>query len=152
MVSRAYEIEALHDAGLHGEGMTIAIVSFDTFTPSDVDLFDQPFSYAGALPSRSFGCPARPTEIGEGTGEVALDFHVIRGIAPRAQIINYEGPNTCRWLRAPIARIVADGRAKIVSISWGLCENWSSLDGDRRRAARVRRRLCRRHQHLLLVR
>ena len=40
-VARAYEIEPLHDAGFRGEGQTVAIVSFDTYTPSDVDFFDE---------------------------------------------------------------------------------------------------------------
>lgn len=131
VVSRAYEIEPLHNAGLHGEGMTIAIVSFDTFTPSDVDLFDQRFNNAGAPPVEIVRLPGTPDEIGPGTGEVALDIQVIRGIAPKAQIINYEGPNTSDGFVPIVARIVADGRAKIVSISWGLCENWSSVEAMR---------------------
>lgn len=126
-VSTAYEIDPLHDAGLNGEGMTIAIVSFDTFTPSDVELFDRNFGYSGGLPVELIRLPGSPTEIGEGAGEVALDIQVIRGIAPKAQILNYEGPNTSDGFVPIIAQIVADGRAKIVSISWGLCENWSAV-------------------------
>ena len=125
-VSTAYEIDPLHDAGLNGEGMTIAIVSFDTFTPSDVELFDQNFGNSGGMPVELIRLPGSPTEIGEGAGEVALDIQVIRGIAPKAQILNYEGPNTSDGFVPIISRIVADGRAKIVSISWGLCENWNS--------------------------
>jgi kumamolisin len=53
---------------------------------------------------------------------VALDVQVVRGIAPEAQIINYEGPKTGAGIAALMARIVADGRADIVSISWGGCE------------------------------
>jgi subtilase family serine protease len=131
VVSRAYEIEPLHAAGLHGEGMTIAIVSFDTFTPSDVDVFDQRFNNSDGLPVELVRLPGAPDEIGDGTGEVALDIQVIRGIAPKAQIINYEGPNTSDGFVPIVARIVADGRAKVVSVSWGLCENWSSLDAMR---------------------
>ena len=123
-VARAYEIEPLHATGFDGAGQTVAIISFDTFTPSDVELFDQ-----------REGIDAPPVEIvrlrnaaeepGPGTGEVALDIQVIRGIAPQAQIINYEGPNTANGFAALVARIVADGRAEIVSISWGLCEKYS---------------------------
>lgn len=126
-VSTAYEIDPLHDAGLNGEGMTIAIVSFDTFTPSDVELWDQNFGNTGGLPVELIRLPGSPTEIGDGAGEVALDIQVIRGIAPKAQILNYEGPNTSDGFAPILARIVADGRAKIVSISWGLCENWTSV-------------------------
>jgi kumamolisin len=125
-VSTAYEIDPLHEAGLNGEGMTIAIVSFATFTPSDVELFDQTFGFAGGTPVEIVRLPGALTELDEGSGEVALDIQVIRGIAPKAQIINYEGPNTADGFVPIISRIVADGRAKIVSISWGLCENWSS--------------------------
>jgi kumamolisin len=131
VVSRAYEIEPLHNAGLHGEGMTIAIISFDTFTPSDVDLFDQRFNNAGAPPVEIVRLPGAVDEIGDGAVEVALDIQVIRGIAPKAQILTYEGPNSDDGFVPTVSRIVADGRAKIVSISWGLCENWSSVEAMR---------------------
>ena len=47
---------------------------------------------------------------------------MIRAVAPAAQILNYEGPNNGGAIAAVIDRIVADGRADIVSISWGSCE------------------------------
>ncbi len=124
-VARAYEIEPLHAAGMRGEGQVVAIVSFDTFTPSDVDLFD---SREGISAPRVeiVRIPGASDEPGSGTGEVALDIQVIRGIAPQTRIINYEGPNTANGFAALMARIVADGLAEIVSISWGLCEKYSS--------------------------
>ena len=125
-VAAAYEIKPLHDAGLHGEGMTIAIVSFDKFTPSDVTLFDQTFGIQGAPPVDVVHLEGGPEELGSGSGEVALDIQVIRGIAPQAQIISYEGPNVSDGFAPTMSRIVADGRAQIVSISWGLCENQSN--------------------------
>ena len=123
-VARAYEIEPLHQQGLRGEGQVVAIVSFDTFTDSDVDLFDQ----REGLDSPAVEVvrvPGASTDPGPGTGEVALDIQVIRGIAPRARLINYEGPNTNDGFAAIISRIVADGQAQIASISWGLCEKYS---------------------------
>ena len=62
---------------------------------------------------------------------MALDIQVIRGIAPKARIINYEGPNTHDGYAALMARIVADGQAKIVNISWGLCEKYTLRDSVR---------------------
>jgi len=126
-VARAYEIGPLHDAGLHGEGLTIAIISFDTFTPSDVTRFDERSGIVGAPPVEIVRLSGAVEEPGSGTGEVALDIHVIRGIAPLAQIITYEGPNTADGFVPTVSRIVADGRAQIVSVSWGLCENQSSV-------------------------
>ncbi|MEO8625551.1 MAG: protease pro-enzyme activation domain-containing protein, partial [Candidatus Limnocylindrales bacterium] len=130
-VAAAYEIKPLHDAGLDGEGMTIAIVSFDKFTPSDVTLFDQTFGIQGAPPVDVVHLDGGAEELGGGSGEVALDIQVIRGIAPKAQIISYEGPNTSEGFAPTMARIVADERAQIVSISWGLCENQSSVSAMR---------------------
>ncbi|MEX2546640.1 MAG: S53 family peptidase [Chloroflexota bacterium] len=124
-VARAYEIDPLHAAGMRGEGQVVAIVSFDTFTPSDVDLFDAREGVA-APRVEIVRVPGAADEPGSGTGEVALDIQVIRGIAPQARIINYEGPNTANGFAALMARIVADGLAEIVSISWGLCEKYSS--------------------------
>ena len=129
-VSTAYEIDPLHDQGLRGEGQVVAIVSFDTFTPSDVDLFDQREGI-DSPPVEVVRVAGAPTEIGSGTGEVALDIQVIRGIAPAARLINYEGPNTQDGFAAIISRIVADGEAQIASISWGLCEKYSIADAIR---------------------
>ena len=121
-VARAYEIEPLHAAGLHGQDQAVAIVSFDTFTPSDVDLFDERRAI-DSPPVELVRLDGARTEPGPGTGEVALDIQVIRGIAPQARIINYEGPNSADGFAGIINRIVADDQVRIVSISWGLCEN-----------------------------
>jgi kumamolisin len=102
----------------------VAIVSFDTFTPSDVQLFDAREGF-DAPPIDTVRIPGAEEDPGPGTGEVALDIQVIRGIAPQTQLINYEGPNTSDGFAAVISRIVADARAQIVSISWGLCEKYS---------------------------
>jgi kumamolisin len=123
-VARAYEIEPLQEAGMHGEGQVVAIVSFDTFTPSDVGLFDAREGF-DAPPIETVRIPGAVQDPGPGTGEVALDIQVIRGIAPQTRIINYEGPNTADGFAALISRIVADGQTQIVSISWGLCEKYT---------------------------
>jgi kumamolisin len=126
VVATAYEISPLHDAGFVGDGMNIAIVSFDTFTPADIPVFDQQMGISGAPDVQKVTLPGGPDEPGGGTGEVALDIQVIRGIAPHAQITSYEGENSSEGLVPVIARIVADGRAKIISNSWGTCENRNS--------------------------
>src|SRR5204863_6332202 len=76
-VAAAYEIKPLHDAGLHGEGMTIAIVSFDKFTPSDVTLFDHDFNIHGAPAVDIVHLEGGAEDLGDGAGEVALDIQVI---------------------------------------------------------------------------
>ncbi len=126
VASRAYEIDPLHDAGFHGEGQSIAIVSFDTFTDDEVAFFDQQAGITGAPAVERVALPGSLDTPGSEAPEVALDIEVIRGIAPKARIINYEGPNNSSGLVPIVKQIVKDGKVKIVSDSWGYCENHSN--------------------------
>lgn len=128
LVASAYEITPLHDAGVLGQGMDIAIVSFDTYTDSDLRDFDRQMGISGAPDVKRVTLPGGPDSPGDGAGEVSLDLEVIRGIAPGAQITSYEGENSAEGLVPVIRRIVADGKAKIISNSWGSCENRNSKD------------------------
>ena len=122
--AKAYDVGPLWDAGIHGEGQTIAILSLDSFRASDVQLYDRT---AGIPPG---GSPVErvPVEggatVGPGRAETALDIDVIRGIAPMAHILNYEGKDTkVNTSIQVLNQIIEDGRADIVSDSWGTCDD-----------------------------
>ena len=121
VIDRAYELEGLRALNLHGEGQTVAIVSLDTFDPDDVAQFDQLAGTSGP-PVEKVAVDGGVRRPGDGQGEVNLDIDVIRAVAPKAQILDYEAPNKGGAIGAIIDRIVADGRADIASISWGSCE------------------------------
>ena len=127
---RVYGMEELERRGRLGAGETIAVLSLDTFLDSDVAEYD-----------RLVGIDSGPVErvpvaggarLGGGAEEVNLDLDVIRGLAPRAKLLNYEAPNREGAFADVMERIVADGRAKVVSISWGRCE--LTLSGAERAA------------------
>ena len=92
IIDRAYELEGLRALGLNGEGQTVAIVSLDTFDPADVQHFDALAGTSGPAVQRVAvnGGVASP---GDDQVEVNLDIDVIRAVAPKAQIIDYEAPN-----------------------------------------------------------
>jgi kumamolisin len=119
-LAKAYGIDALHAQGLDGGGQSVAVVSFDTFDAKDIADFDQATGTSGpAVQSiRLAGAPKKP---GDGQDEVSLDLETIRSIAPKAQIYDYEAPQSAGWSDV-INRIVEDGKVQIVSISWGRCE------------------------------
>ncbi len=126
IVDRLYEFEPLRALGINGEGQTIAIVSLDTFDPSDVELLDRHLGLSGPdvekVPVN--GGVADP---GDGAVEVNLDIDIVRAIAPKAQILDYEGPNSgANGITNVMDRIIRDGRADIVTISWGSCERDAS--------------------------
>lgn len=134
VIDRAYELDGLRTQNLHGEGQTVAIVSLDTFDPADVGRFDQIAGTSGPAVEKVpvNGSVATP---GDGQGEVNLDIDVIRALAPKAQILDYEATNQGSAIAAIIDRIVQDGRADIASISWGSCELRRSATGMARMAS-----------------
>jgi subtilase family serine protease len=112
--------------GLDGSGQTVAVYSQDTFQPSDIQAFDALHHIVGApMPLRVTveGGKALPFKASAEAAEVDLDLEVIREIAPRAQIINYETP-CCNpaFMSDAIDRIVQDGYAKLANFSYGICE------------------------------
>jgi pro-kumamolisin-like protein/subtilase family protein len=129
--AKTYNIAPLHAGGNRGQGQTIAIVSFDSFNDSDPRLFDRQFKISGPrVIHRKVGGGTPP---GDGAVEVNLDIDVIRSIAPKAQIINYEGPNGGVGYGDMMNAVVADGKADIASISWGNCDDLSNLSPTERR-------------------
>ena len=119
-LAKAYGIDALRAQGLDGSGQSIAVVSFDTFDQRDIAAFDKATGISGpAVQSvRLAGAPKKP---GDGQDEVSLDLETVRAIAPKAQIYDYEAPQSADWSTI-VNRIVEDAKVQIVSISWGRCE------------------------------
>jgi subtilase family serine protease len=137
--AKAYNATPLRSQGILGQGQTIAIVSFGSFRNQDVQSFDREVGLTA--PSVGQSIEHVPVDGGnrDATGEVAqevnLDVDVVRGMAPQAKILNYEVPLTStasftRGLGDAINKIVADGRANIVSISYGLCDAQKLSDGS----------------------
>ncbi len=116
----AYDVTALHQAGFDGQGETIAVVSFSAYEPGDPAGFAHAYSITGPAP-QVIGVDGGTADT-SGAGEANLDIDVIRSIAPDAQILFYEVPQTSSAYSDVINRIVADHRASIISSSWGECE------------------------------
>ncbi len=121
-LTSAYDSTPLQSAGLLGDNQTIALFELDGYQSSDVAQYFA--NYGIATPSISnvlvdnFSGTA-----GQGAIEVELDIEVVGALAPHANQIVYEGPNTIQGLNDTYNQIVHDHKAQIVSISWGLCES-----------------------------
>jgi Pro-kumamolisin, activation domain/Subtilase family len=131
-VAAAYDIAPLHGAGLDGTGQTVAIVSFDAIDDATIAAFDREVGTSGSrvVHVRVNG----GTEPGDGSSEVALDIEVIRSVAPKARIIDFEAPNDGTAFADVVDAIVADGRARTISISWGQCDDPGIVPTADRRA------------------
>ena len=144
---RAYEIDPLHEAGCTARGRP-SPSSRSTRSPPVTWTCSTPARASTRHPSTRSASQGAVEDPGPGTGEVALDIQVIRGIAPQAQIINYEGPNTADGFAAMIARIVADARGPDREHQLGPVREVQPAQRLARRAARVRGRVRGGHQRL----
>lgn len=121
-LAQAYDIAPLTQAGLDGTNQTVAFAEIDTFRQADIDTFDHAFNLTTS--------PVQVIQVGDGAApadhvsETTLDIEVLHAVAPKAQLIAYEGGSDLQGLAQLFNRIVTDHRAHVVSISLGLCERF----------------------------
>jgi kumamolisin len=127
-----YDVNPLYAKGVTGKGRTVGIVTLANFTPSDV------FAYWSSLNLKVNknrltvinidGGPGAPSDA-SGSDETTLDVEQSGGIAPGANIIVYQSPNTDQGFLDAFARAVHDNRADSFSTSWGEWEFFDSTAG-----------------------
>ncbi|MFJ3903566.1 protease pro-enzyme activation domain-containing protein [Streptomyces sp. NPDC090025] len=103
-------------------GTTVAIYSLENYDPRAIAEYQR--CHGTKVPVSSVRVNGGPTTpAGKGVGEeTALDVETVIGLAPQSKIIVYQGKNTWDEGTATYRRIVNENRAKVVSVSWGLCE------------------------------
>ena len=120
-----YDVNPLYKQGLSGSGRMLGILTFASFTPSDA------FAYWSAVglkvnPNRISivnidGGPGAPSDA-SGSIETTLDVEQSGGIAPGANIIVYQAPNTLANFVDVYAAAVEQNKADTFSTSWGSWE------------------------------
>ena len=135
-VTSAYDVGPLARQHITGRGEAIAVVEFGQFEQSDVDGFDQQFGLPALTPSNVPVDGGATDDSASAVAEADLDFEVAHEIAPGAELLNYNAPQSTASgadaFGAVVDQIVADGQASIVSDSWGSCEPTTPA-GDIRR-------------------
>jgi hypothetical protein len=130
-IADAYGANSLYAEGDRGSGQRIAVYENDSFLKSDLATFDECYfgaSQAAQMMKRLQLIPLSGGEpTGAGAGEATLDVEDISALAPAARIDVYEGPfagsnPTDFDSLDEYAAIVDADRDKIVSVSYGLCE------------------------------
>jgi kumamolisin len=128
--ARAYDVLPRWGARIRGQRETIAVLVHGVYNRRDVEAFDAASGIKAPLPERhSVNGGSNDTD-GIGAREATMDVEIIRAIAPSSRIVVYElGQETASGLTAGLNAAVADGRARIVSISEGLSDV-ASLEGQ----------------------
>jgi hypothetical protein len=127
----AYGLNAAWSHNDDGTGHTVALLEFAPYALSDILFYDTCF---GALPNGATSDPKLHNVYVDGgtspgseaaADEPTLDIEEIRALAPDAQLNVYEGPNNVAGPLDTLQRIATDDTAQVVSISWGVCEQFS---------------------------
>jgi hypothetical protein len=119
-IASAYKFSSLYGAGDEGSGFTVALYELEPNLTSDIAAYQ---SCYGTSTSVTYTKVSGGAGTGAGEGEAALDIEDVIGLAPKASIIVYQGPNTNAGALATYQAIATADKAQVVSTSWGQCES-----------------------------
>jgi hypothetical protein len=124
VIASAYGFDALYAAGDEGQGVTVAVYELEPDDPADIAAFQSCYRIHARI---SYVHVDGGAGTGAGSDEAALDIENLIGLAPRARVLVYQGPNARSGLPGSgpydvFSAIVNQDRARVVSVSWGQCE------------------------------
>lgn len=125
-LAAAYQIDKLYSQGFQGQGMTIGVAEFgDSYDPKDLANYAscvgiatpnvQNIDVDGHLASSS------------GQGEAIMDLELIAGLAPKAQILDYQTDGQTSSFAQEMVdvfnRVASDHKVQVLSVSYGTYED-----------------------------
>jgi kumamolisin len=121
-----YNLNPLYKDGMTGQGETLAIVTLAGLDPTTPEYFWNNVLHIATKPNRITvtnvdGGPGAPNE-NAGSGETDLDVEQSGALAPDANIIVYQSPNTDPGFADAFYQAASDNVADTVSTSWGESE------------------------------
>ncbi|HZW83744.1 MAG TPA: protease pro-enzyme activation domain-containing protein, partial [Candidatus Deferrimicrobium sp.] len=121
----AYDVSPLASAGYTGAGQTVAVMELDGYKATNITQYSNYYGLGSPAPTNVL-VDGYSGAAGSGEVEVELDIEVINAIAPKANVIVYEAPNTDKGLIDNYQKIATDNIAKSISVSWGIGEQHAS--------------------------
>jgi kumamolisin len=119
-LASAYRFSSLYGAGDEGSGVSVALYELEPNLTTDISAYQ---SCYGTSASVSYTKVDGGAGSGAGAGEAALDIEDVIGLAPKASIAVYQGPNTNAGAYDTYNAIMSADTSKVISTSWGLCES-----------------------------
>ncbi|MBB6183064.1 S53 family peptidase [Oleiagrimonas soli] len=123
-VANLYDINPLYAEGTTGAGTTLGVATYADF------LADDAYTYWNLI-----GLPSKADRISKihvdgggdfgadaGSGETSLDVEQAGGLAPYADVVVYDAPNSSQGGIDMFYQVVSDNRVDSLSYSWGLPE------------------------------
>ncbi len=120
-----YGLDGLYGQGANGSGTTLAIVTLAAVDPGAPQYFWSNIAHVTRTGSFTVqdidGGPGAPSNAG-GTGETDLDLEQSGSLAPGANVIDYQAPNTDPGFVDSFFTAASQNTADTVSTSWGESE------------------------------
>jgi kumamolisin len=124
--AKDYGVTPLYRQGAEGQGQTIGIVTFASVRPADATYFWSKVLHIKTKPDRitldNVDGGSGPVSANSGSGETTLDVEQSGGVAPDANIVVYQAPNSDYGNEDAYAAVASQNRAQTVSCSWGESE------------------------------
>lgn len=128
-----YDIAPLYSAGVTGANRVLGIMTFAALTSSDAfkywDALGLPVKQSRLRIVNVDGGPGKPSDA-SGSDETTLDVEQSGGLAPGANIIVYQAPNTNQASVDIFASAIEANVADSLSISWGFWEWYQNLENS----------------------
>jgi hypothetical protein len=123
MMAAAYGVQALYAEGDFGQGQTVAVYEQESLNPADIATYQSCYGTNAAVTIRNVDTPDPVDTGGDGDGEASLDVEQIIGMAPQASVIVYAASQSdINGEGELLSAIASQDAAKVVSISYGVCE------------------------------
>lgn len=127
-IATAYGFAGVYATGDEGEGVTIGAYELEPDAPSDIAAYQSCYHTNTSV---SYVKVDGGAGTGIGQGEAALDIEQLIGLAPKAKILVYQGPNNNSDNPGTgpydtLAAMISQDKVQVISNSWGECE---SLEG-----------------------
>ena len=128
-IASAYGFSGVYGTGDLGQGVTIGAYELEPNSPADIAAYQQCYGTNTAV---SYVKVDGGAGTGVGQGEAALDIEQLIGLAPKAKVIVYQGPNNNSddpgtGPYDTLNQMIAQDRVQVISNSWGECE---ALEGS----------------------
>ncbi len=124
-IAKAYDVNPLYQKGVTGKGETIAVATLAPFKPTDAAHF---WSYYGIPRTGTLtevgvdGQSTTASGYGIGGSETSLDVERSGAMAPGANIVVYEAPNTTPGFLDLYDAVATQDKAQVMTTSWGEAE------------------------------
>ncbi len=120
-IAATYGFSGLYQSGDEGAGETVAILELEPYDLSDIQAYGACYGI-NPLIDPNIPVDGGAGSSGPGSGEAALDIENVIGLAPKANIAVYEGPNSGTGPYDTMSAIISQRLAQVVTTSWGQCE------------------------------